>query len=108
MNILYVISIFILYNLLCAIIIQSIFDRKFTVAILSNSSLIGFCERSLYLFGIINQQFEMISAILLVKTIIRFPEISQKDKTTKLDAEKYILGTMLNLLLAIVYASIIY
>lgn len=93
--------IYIIYTIICSFIIQSLLERKLSFTINSNSSLIGFSERLLYLIVLVSGEYQLITGVLLVKTIIRFPEINQHNGSNMINAEKYILGTMLNLIAAV-------
>lgn len=64
------------------------------------SSMIGFVERILYVYAIIINQVELLALIIAVKTIVRFPEIN-KQTNNDVSPEKYILGTLLNILFAV-------
>lgn len=69
------------------------------------SSLIGFVERTLYIAAFMAGEYQLITIVIGVKTLVRFPEISQKQNNA-ITAEKYILGTLLNIIFSIIIASI--
>lgn len=75
------------------------------------SSIIGFVERCIYIVGIWTINYQLITIVIAVKTIMRFPTINATEKgasnkqasnSNKITAEKYILGTLLNLLFSFV------
>lgn len=92
-------------------VLAGVKPRKLEVQQFINySSLIGLIERALYIIGFWIQSAELITLVIAVKTIMRFTSVSaaEKSPTTskagdqKLTAEKYILGTLLNVFIAIV------
>lgn len=75
------------------------------------SSIIGLVERSLYVIGFWTQSFELVTIVIAVKTIMRFTTVSAAEKSAvkgsagnnqKVTAEKYILGTLINIFVSIV------
>lgn len=70
------------------------------------SSMIGFVERILYIYAIYTAQTQLLALIIAVKTIVRFPEIN-KQTNNDVSPEKYILGTLLNILFAVWIAQLI-
>lgn len=70
------------------------------------SSMIGFVERILYVYAIFTNQIQLLALIIAIKTIVRFPEIN-KQTNNDVSPEKYILGTLLNILFAVWIVQII-
>ncbi len=87
----------------------SVADKRFLKRVISSvfnySSMIGFVERILYIIAIAISNFELLALVIAVKTIVRFPEINKGNKT-EVTSEKYILGTLLNLVAAFVIVNI--
>lgn len=82
-------------------------------AFINYSSIIGFVERILYIIGFWAVSFELITIVIAVKTIMRFTTVNaaekertSKGRNSKVTAEKYILGTLLNLLIAVVFVCL--
>lgn len=82
-------------------------------AFINYSSIIGFVERILYIIGFWAVSFELITIVIAVKTIMRFTTVnaaekerSTKGRNSKVTAEKYILGTLLNLLIAVIFVCL--
>lgn len=80
-------------------------------AFINYSSMIGLVERFLYIVGIWTLSFELVTIVIAVKTIMRFTTVNAAEKEVaanskvsgnKVTAEKYILGTLLNLLFAMI------
>lgn len=69
------------------------------------SAAIGFFERILYFVAFVNYDIQFLGLLLILKTIIRFPEVKEQRDTHF--AEKYILGTLVNLLFAYIAAYIL-
>lgn len=74
--------------------------HKAFASFINYSSMIGFVERILYVYAILTNQVQLLALIIAVKTIVRFPEIN-KQTNNDVSPEKYILGTLLNILFAI-------
>ncbi len=79
------------------------------------SSIIGLVERSLYVIGFWTQSFELVTIVIAVKTIMRFTSVSAAEKSAvkgsagnnpKVTAEKYILGTLINIFVSIVLVAL--
>lgn len=112
----------ILINLSLLIVVKFIFDLIDIVdernshnlsfklnQFINYSSIIGVVERFLYIIGFWITNATLITVVIAVKTIMRFTTVNAASKQwskstshSKLTAEKYILGTLLNILLAIV------
>lgn len=82
-------------------------------AFINYSSIIGFVERILYIIGFWTVSFELITIVIAVKTIMRFTTVNavekergSKGRNSKITAEKYILGTLLNLLIAVIFVCL--
>ncbi|MCL2360346.1 MAG: DUF3307 domain-containing protein [Defluviitaleaceae bacterium] len=58
--------------------------------------MIGYLERIIIFFLLVNRQFGAIAFVLAAKSVMRFPEINDSDKPTSL-AEFYIIGTLLSM-----------
>ncbi len=90
-------------------ILLKLLDKKSLKAITNEesyfSAAIGFVERILYFIAFVNYDIQFLGLLLVLKTIIRFPEVKEKQSTHF--AEKYIFGTMLNLLFAYFAAYIL-
>lgn len=75
-------------------------------AFINYSSMIGLVERFLYIISIWSGKLEFITIVIALKTIVRFPEINKGSKS-EITAEKYILGTLLNLLFAYTIVTVL-
>lgn len=111
-----------LLNIMFLVVIKFMFDTldhlasrekgKYQIKDFINySSIIGLVERLLYIIGFWTNNLQLITIVIAVKTIMRFSSINENAQITddsvdnsnhKLTVEKYILGTMLNLLLSLV------
>jgi len=58
--------------------------------------MIGYLERIIVFFLLINNQFGAIAFVLAAKSVMRFPEIGRSDDASSL-AEYYIIGTLLSM-----------
>ena len=58
--------------------------------------MIGYLERIIVFFLLINNQFGAIAFVLTAKSVMRFPEIGKSDNASSL-AEFYIIGTLLSM-----------
>ena len=58
--------------------------------------MIGYLERIIVFFLLINNQFGAIAFVLTAKSVMRFPEIGKSSNTSSL-AEFYIIGTLLSM-----------
>lgn len=111
-----------LLNIIFLVVIKFMFDTldhlasrekgKYQIKDFINySSIIGIVERLLYIIGFWTNNLQLITIVIAVKTIMRFSSINENAQITddtvdnsnhKVTVEKYILGTMLNLLLSLV------
>lgn len=112
----------IIINILLIAVVKLIFDGIEYVSnkrpisfkldeFINYSSLIGLVERFLYIVGIWIASYQLITIVIAVKTIMRFTTVNAAEKevvskksisNNKVTAEKYILGTLLNLLFAMI------
>ena len=58
--------------------------------------MIGYLERIIVFFLLMNNQFGAIAFVLTAKSVMRFPEIGKSDNASSL-VEFYIIGTLLSM-----------
>lgn len=83
------------------------FLKKTVNSVINFSSTIGFIERILYIIAFATRSFELLALVVGVKTLVRFPEINKGEKAS-LTAEQYILGTLINIVLAIIVTALVF
>lgn len=66
------------------------------------SSVIGFCERLIYTYCFASGDNSLFAAVIAFKTLMRFPEAT-KGSDSELTSEKYILGTLINIVVALIF-----
>ncbi len=71
----------------------------------SYSMFIGYLERLIFLLIVVSHKYELLTPYLALKGLIRFPEINKGDG--KITAEKFICGTLINLVLTLFVAFLI-
>lgn len=79
-----------------------IISKEKTEVFFNYSAWIGFFERMIIYSAFVTNNLIFVSVLITLKGLVRFPEISSKN--SKLNAEKFLLGTMFS----IIYTFIIF